>query len=128
MKPSSIIRVPTSLNEFFKNWLIFLKPFHELTDRQIDLAAAFLKARYELSKVIADESILDENVMSINTRKKIMEECGFTIAHFQVIIGDLKKHKFLVDGKINKRYIPNLTKENSDSYALMIYFPFKKDE
>jgi len=125
-KPSSVVRVTTDLNDFFKKWLIFLKPYHELTERQIDLAAAFLKARYELSKVISDEAILNENVMSESTRRKVREECGITLAHFQVMMGDLRKHKFFEDGKINPRYIPNLDKEGTpENFSFMVLFVIK---
>jgi len=58
MMPDRVIMPTISLNDFFKNWLIFLRPYHELTDRQIDLAASFLKKRYELSKDITNESYL----------------------------------------------------------------------
>jgi len=125
IKPSSIVKIPTSLEGFFKNWLIFLKPYHELTDRQIDLAAAFLKARYELSKVITDVNLLDENVMSESTKKKVVEECNMTHSYFQVTMGELRKHKFIVDGKINPRYIPNLDGQNPKSFSLMLYFTFE---
>lgn len=122
IKPSSVIRQTTTLKDFFKRWLIMLRPYHTLTDTQISVAAAFLKARYELSKVITDEALLDENVMSESTRRKIREECGVTNAHFQVIMGDLRKHEFIVDNKINPRYIPRLGANNPKDFSLMIYF------
>ena len=102
IKPNAVVRIPTTLDNFFKQWLIFLKPFHGLTDRQIDIAAVFLKQRYELSKVISDEKLLDENVMSESTKKQVREECNITLPHFQVIMGDLKRHKFLINGIINE--------------------------
>lgn len=129
IKPSSIIQVPTSFDDFFKNWLILLKPFHELTDRQMDLAAAFLKERYELSKVITDETLLDENVMGANIRKKLLEECDIKLSHFYVVFKELCRNKFIVDGRINPRYIPKLSTDvTPESFSIMIYFPFTKNE
>ena len=43
-KANNIIRIPTSLNgKFFKYWFEFLKPFHKLTDREIDVITSFVK-------------------------------------------------------------------------------------
>lgn len=126
MKPSSVARIPTTLQEFFQGYLMFLRPYHGLTPKQITVAAAFLKARYELSKVITDEKILDEVVANKNTKKKIREECDIPVAHFQVLIGDLRKHKFFVDGKINPRYIPNLDPVDPKSFSLMLLFVFNE--
>ena len=50
----NVINIPTSLKgKFFKYWFKFLLPFHGLTDREMDVAAAFLLKRHELSKVIS---------------------------------------------------------------------------
>ena len=124
IKPNAVVRIPTTLDNFFKQWLIFLKPFHGLTDRQIDIAAVFLKQRYELSKVIKDENILDKVTMSEDVKKKVREECKITLPHFQVIMGKLRKNKIIVDGKINPRFIPNITEEN-DSFQLLLLFELK---
>ena len=120
-RPDCLVRIPTTLDDFFKTWLIFLRPYHELTDRQIEVAACFLKHRYELSKVIKDEKLLDENVLNENTKRKIREECNMNNAHFLVIMSELKKHKIIVNGTINQRYIPTL-KEGSHNFSFMLYF------
>ena len=124
IKPNAVVRIPTTLDNFFKQWLIFLKPFHGLTDRQIDIAAVFLKQRYELSKVISDEKLLDENVMSESTKKQVREECNITLPHFQVIMGKLRKNKVIVDGKINPRFIPNIDEETG-TFQLLLLFELK---
>ena len=124
IKPNAVVRIPTTLDSFFKQWLIFLKPFHGLTDRQIDIAAVFLKQRYELSKVISDEKLLDENVMSESTKKQVREECNITLPHFQVIMGKLRKNKVIVDGKINPRFIPNIDEETG-IFQLLLLFELK---
>lgn len=127
LKPSSVIRIPTSSESFFTNWLLFLKPFHGMTDRQISLAAQFLKVRFELSKSISDEALLDENVMSDTTKKKVKEACGVSYAFFQALMGDLRKHHFIEDGKINPRYIPKIS-ASQESFSLMVLFDIKKDD
>ena len=103
-KPNNIVRIPCSLDKsFFRYWFLFLEPFHKLTDREIDVITSFVKQRYELSKVIKDNEILDKVTMSEDTKKKVREECNITLPHFQVIMGKLRKNKVIVDGKINPR-------------------------
>lgn len=124
-KPNNIIRIPTSLSvNFFKLWLMFLEPFHKLTKREIDVAASFVKQRYELSKVIKDSEILDRVTMSEDTKKKVREECNITLPHFQVILGKLRKNKVIVDGKINPKFIPNINTDNN-VFQLLLLFELK---
>ena len=124
-RPNSVLRIPCSLSgSFFRYWFMFLRPFHKLTNREIDVITAFVKHRYELSKVIKDDVILDKVTMSEDVKKKVREECKITLPHFQVIMGKLRKNKIIVDGKINPRFIPNITEEN-DSFQLLLLFELK---
>ena len=121
-KMNNVIRIPTSLSTgFFRFWFEFLRPFHNLTDREMQVASSLLKRRYELSKVIQDEIILDKVVMSEDTKKVVREECNISLPHFQVIMGKLRKNKVILDGRINPRFIPNLTEEQG-SFRLLLNF------
>ena len=121
-KMNNVIRIPTSISTgFFRFWFEFLRPFHNLTDREMQVASSLLKRRYELSKVIQDEVILDKVVMSEDTKKVVREECNISLPHFQVIMGKLRKNKVILDGKINPRFIPNLTEEQG-SFRLLLNF------
>lgn len=128
VKPDNAIRIPTSDSiSFFKYWFKFLAPFHNLTEREIDIIACFVKHRYELSKVIKDVKILDKVTMSKDTQLKIQEECKISLAHFQVILGKLRKSKVIVDDIINPRFIPNI-QEDADSCKLLLIFELKNDK
>ena len=121
-KANNIVRIATSLNgKFFRYWFEFLQPFHKLTDREIDVITSFVKQRYELSKVIKDNDILDKVTMSEDTKRKVREECNITLPHFQVIMGKLRKNKVIVDGRINPRFIPNIDEETG-SFKLLLLF------
>lgn len=125
-KNTNICRIPTSLEtKFFRWWCQFLQPLHKLTGREIEVIASFLKQRYLLSKVIQDEEILDKVVMSEDTKKKIREECDITLSHFQVVMSKLKKNKLIVDGKINKKFIPNI-EEDAGEFRLILHFDLNK--
>ncbi len=120
----NVIRIPTSLKgKFFKYWFEFLAPFHHLTNREIEVIAAFTKYRYELSNAVKNDSILDIDkiVMNEDTKKKVREECNISSAHFQVIMGKLRKNKVIIDGKINPRFIPNIKEENGTFQLLLLF-------
>lgn len=121
-KINNVITIPTSAEgKFFKYWFEFLRPFHKLTDREIDVIAAFVKHRYNLSKVIKDPEILDKVTMGEDTKKKVREECNITQAHFQVIMTKLKKSKVIYDGKINPKFIPRLDSD-AKNFQLLLSF------
>lgn len=121
-KMNNVIRIPTSLNtSFFRFWFEFLKPFHNLTEREMQIAAAILRRRYELSKVIQDDKILDKVVMGEDIKKEIVEECNISPSHYLVILGKLKKSKIIIDGRINPRFVPNISEEKG-SFRLLLNF------
>ena len=121
----NVVRIPCKLDySFFKMWFMFLQPFHHLTEREMEVATSFVKQRYELSKVVSDNDILDWLVMSEDTKRKVREECNITLPHFQVIMGKLRKNSIIVDGKLNPRYIPRVIEENG-SFKLMLLFDFQ---
>ena len=126
-RPNNVVQVNATLDlDFFKKWFIFLKPFHGLTDRETDIIACFTKERYELSKIISDEGYLDKAVMNEDTKKKVREECGVTLPHFQVIMSKLKKGKVIIDNKLNPHYIPNF-KPGDASFSVLFYYDIKDE-
>ena len=118
----NVVRIPASLEtNFFKYWFEFLKPYHKLTAREIDVISELVKVRFQLSKVIFDEDVLVSVLMSEDTKRQVREACGIKLSHFQVIMGKLRKQGVIVDNKVNKRYIPNL-QPDATSFKLMFYF------
>jgi hypothetical protein len=126
MNPSvdSIINIPTSIKgNFFKCWLRFLLPYHNLTNREMDIAAAFLMKRHQLSKVITDVNVLDSVATSEETKREVREMCDITIEHFQVIMSKLRKSQIIIDNKLNPRFIPRIKEENGN-FKLLLLFTF----
>ena len=120
-KNTNIVRVTPTKSKFFRYWFEFLQPFHKLPPREMDVIACFLKHRYELSKVIRDDELLDKVVFSEDVKKKIREECNIKVQHFQVIMSKLKKSGVVKDNKINKKYIPNI-EEDAKEFRLIFHF------
>lgn len=126
-KPNNIVTVPTSLGlEFFKWWCVFLRPFINLTNREIDVIASFLKQRWELSKNISDPVILDTMLMSETTKNKVLAECNITQQHFYVVMSNLRKNNVIVNNTINPRLVPNIRKDDNGCFQLLILFKDNK--
>lgn len=124
----NVIRIPCKKDSsFFRMWLLFLKPFHNLTDREMDLAAAILKSRMELSKSILDKDILNKVLFSRDNINKILKECNMNLPYYNVLKAGLKKGGFYKDGIINPRYIPNVSNDAS-SFKMMLFFDFRENK
>ena len=105
--------------DFFRVWVEFLKPVHNLTNREMDVLAAFLKKRYELGKVVSDESTLNKMLMYEETKKGIRTKLGITSKHFQVIMSKLRKNGVIKDNRIHFKMIPTITDKG---VGLMVFF------
>ncbi len=125
LKPNNVIRIPCTLDSLFRYWLEFLVPFHNLTSRETDVATAFLKERYNLSKVILDKDLVDRTLMSEESQRKLKQECGLTNQHFQVIKSKLKNKRFFINDRINPRLVPCI-KEDQNSFQLLLVFEYGK--
>lgn len=121
--PNNAFNVPTSLEgDFFKWWCIFIRPFVKITDREADIIAAMLKQRYRLSKVISDPAVLDSQLMSSESKKKILEECGINLQHFYVVMGKFRKRKIITENGINSKLIPNIRENDDGTFRLLVRF------
>lgn len=122
--PDATVRVPAKGKDFFKWWLEVLKPYHSLTKREMDVAVEFLWYRFQLSKKISDPVLLERNAVNDDAKKAVIAACGVSNAHFQVIMGKLKKNKIFENGFLNPRFVPNL-KEGEQCFQLLFLFDFR---
>ncbi len=122
---NNVVRVPCKLNgKFFKYWLDFLQPLHNLTEREKQVVACYIKKRYELSQSINDENILNKYLMSKDIEDQIKEECDLKTTHLQVVLTKLRKIGVITtDGAINPKYIPKVDPEKN-SFSLLIFYDF----
>lgn len=120
---NNVIRIPTALKgKFFRYWIECLAPFHNLTDREMDVFASFLKLRNELSKSVNDNAILDELLMSSSSKRTVREECNMSSAFFQAVMAKLKKSGMITGNRINPKFIPKGINEDDKSFQLLFYF------
>lgn len=126
-KPNNIVTVPAGQGiEFFKWWCIFLRPFINLTNREIDVIASFLMERWELSKTTSDPVILDTMIMSEPIKNKVIESCHITQQHFYVVMSNLRKNNVIVNNTIHPRLIPNIREDDNGCFQLLILFKDNK--
>lgn len=123
----NIARVPTSLEfgkgNFFSKWLELMRPMHGLATREIDVLAALLQRRYELSKSITDETLLQKVVLSSESKREIRNMLEMSATHMNVVFNKFKQNKIIMEYSINKKYIPKLD-INKTSYGLVFIFEF----
>lgn len=120
----NVVRIPTTLDsEFFQFWFKVLNPFHGLTNKETNVIAEFVAERFRLSRVIHDEDILNQVLMSEETKEKIKQTCNVSKSFFNVILTKLRQLNIIIDNKINPRFIPNLELD-SKNFKLMLLFEF----
>ena len=124
---NNVIRVPVKLDKtFFKYWLEFIRPFHQLAPRDIDVMASFLNIRFELSKVIKDSVILEKVVLNEDSKERVMTECHMSNNYLQVVLGRFRKKKIIGNEGINPRFIPNIDLDNPTGvFKLLLLFEIK---
>lgn len=111
---------------FFKIWLDFLRPLHRLPKRESTVLAALLQKRFELSRTIMDENLLDKVLFTDEVKKGIIESLGISSGNFQATLTNLRKAKVLENNIISKRYIPSI-EYGEDSYRLLLNFKITYD-
>lgn len=125
---TTVVGITTPLNlDFFKYWVDFLAPLHKLHGRNAEITAFLLFRRFQLSQVIFDDEVLDAVLLSAEQKRLTREHFGISLQNFQVVMINLRKAKVIVNGKINKRFIPMLTKE-AEEYRLLIHFRIPENE
>lgn len=127
-KSSKIIRVPTTLDSaLFKYWFQFLQPFHHLTDREMQVAGEYVWMRYKIlhtEQVNGDVEKADAAMQKEEIRAMIRKAADVTPAHYQVILGKLRKAKVLDGNSLNPKFMPNIV-EDEGIFKLLLVFDFR---
>lgn len=133
MELNKVLRVDYDAeNDFFSAWVEYLGPKHHLTKSEQKFLAACLRQRYELSKGITDENVLDETALNEIYRTKIRKDLGISTQQMQNVIAKLKKLHILIPRnfpfsdklsyyKIAPSFIPNY--DETKDFLLLLLFP-----
>lgn len=132
MKTNKLIPLKCTADSFYRLWIEFLGPFHKLTSRERDVAARIIAQYMKLKRSIQDPDVLEEVLWSQTSRKDMRDSLGMSKEYFQMILAKLREVGIIVDGGINKRYLPDMTDE--PRFMLSILFdwstpgnPIKRD-
>ena len=107
---NNVIRIPANIKEnFFRYWLEFLRPFHGLTEREMDVFSEMLRHRYELSFKVKDDIILDKLILGDEYRKRIIKDLGVSASHFQVMMSKFRRIHLIIDNIINSIFINHMS-------------------
>lgn len=108
--------------KFFTYWLKFLKPYHHLRNKELELLALLLIKRHELSQKISDDSLVDIMLFERKTREELRTEMKYANhGVLQNMLSGLRSKGVITDNKINKLLIPNLER-NSNNFKLVLNF------
>ena len=116
----NVKNIKTDKNNFYYLWLQFLKPYHKLTNKEIELLALFLKKREELSRSINDNNLIDKMLFNKDTKADIRAIMNYeTYQVFNNMMTSLRKKGAIVDNSINKGLVPKL---EGDNFKLIFNF------
>lgn len=122
-KPNNVFIVHAGPSTgFFKSWCNVMRLIVPMTNKELDVVASFLKQRWELSKVISDPAVLDSQLMSNDTKEKVIAELGITRQYLYVLMNSLKKNKIITDAGINSRLIPNVRENDNGTFQFLMLF------
>lgn len=114
-----------SEKKFFLLWVYLLSPFLNLTKKEEFLTAALLQKRYNLSKGVKDENILNEILFSTATRKQIRKELNWEDYSFNTTLSFLRNKSIIIDNKINEAIIPKIDDKNFKEFTIQYFIKIK---
>ena len=122
----NVKRILAKKELIFEMWLEFLKPYHGLRPKEIKALAIMLYYRYEISREVAQEEMVDMILFSTETRRKMMKELGgMGQKVFNNLLTSLRRKKVLTkDNKINHKLIPNMSE---NGFKLVFNFEIKDE-
>ena len=126
MKPNNLLYLKCTGDSFYRAWIEFLTPYHKLASRERDVAARILAQYFKLKDNVPDPEVLRDVLWSRKSRKDMMDALKMSQAHFQMVIGKLKKAEFLIGEDINPRYIPHKT--DAPRFMLQVVYDWSTPE
>ena len=91
-----------------KLWLELTRPFHKLTQQQINVLALLLYYYFENRKDITNNKILWKEVFDYDTKAKIQKELDIKPQGIQNVLTALRKKNIIMDNEIVTTYVPNI--------------------
>lgn len=106
--------IRTSKKGFFKLWLDLTRPFHKLTDQEIEVVSLLLFYHNEFKEETTNVKMLWKFIFDYDTKQKIKKELGMKDQGLQNVLTSLRRKKVIINNSINPVYIPDLNKGDKD--------------
>jgi hypothetical protein len=114
------------IKSFFRQWILFTKPFHKLNNQQQEVLSLLLYYHYQLKHEITNNKILWKEVFDYDTKVKIYTELNIQPSALENLLSQLRKRKIIVENKISPVYIPDISK-NSKVFTIKFNFNIKHE-
>jgi predicted transcriptional regulator len=102
--------IPTTSENFARTWLEVMRPFHKLTAREMDFAAAMLNKRHELAETIADQGNNDKILFNDETKESLRNEIGISRAYMQGILHKMRECGMITGRRFEPKFLPEWKK------------------
>jgi len=119
---SSINLTCSSLLDFYKKWLLFIKPLEpisKLGTKPMEALAVLLTKRYEISKGVTEPKLIPQLLFSVETRNCVMESIETSKAGYYNLISLFKSIGVIQNGDLNRRIIPDIS---NNKFTLLVAF------
>jgi predicted transcriptional regulator len=83
-----------------------MRPLHGLASKEMDFAAAFLKKRYELSKTMDDDRLIDRVLFDTETKNAVASSLGISYSYMQYIFKKMREGGIINGKRIDPQYLP----------------------
>lgn len=103
---AGVTTIPNEDGEFFRAWLEVMRPLHGLASKEMDFAAAFLKKRYELTKTMKDDQLIDRVLFDAETKNAVAESLGISYSYMQYIFKKMREGGIIRGKRIDPQYLP----------------------
>lgn len=117
------IKIKTTKEDFFKNWLLYLNPVLKLTDSERNVLALYLFVVCLNSK--ADKVKVSKKVFSAPVRKMIRGKLNMSEPSFNNCFSSLRKKGFIVKRDYGFDIVDKLKLDLNNNNYLKINFELK---
>lgn len=125
LKNSTVVGIPCNRDyKFFKYWVEFLKPFHKASATECEVIAYFLYKKFELSKKVSDDKLLNKLLFNEDTKKELCEYLHIQSNYLRCMLVSLRKKGIIIDETINPKIEPKIS-GGEDDFKLIIHFRFE---
>jgi len=125
MKKKKVIKIPVNDKDFFKFFLKFTTPLHDLSPRERSFLSEILYKYSVEKKNFKNEADLWKKVFDYDTKVEYCENLNVKMFSILNLMTALRKKNIIQDNTINKNYMVDI--ENLTNFYLTFNFEWTKN-